>query len=59
MKRLKLYFSMFCMLMVIGVGVSFTILPTEAKAIPPYCRCKWGGDYYLEKINGVCQYLCD
>ena len=60
MKRVKLLFSLACLLAVLGSGMSATVLPWRAQALPPECRCRIGGDYYYENgIAGDCQWLCE
>ena len=60
MKRLKLSFSFVCLFVVVGTGLSVTMLPWQAQAIPPECRCRMNGLYYYEGAGGGdCQWLCD
>jgi len=59
MKRLKLFISFVFLLVVVGTGLSVTILPWQAQAIPPECRCRVNGLYYYESAGGECQWLCE
>jgi hypothetical protein len=59
MKQIKLYLSVLCLFVVVGLGVALTYVPSSAQARPPQCHCKENGTYHFERQDIGCVYICD